>query len=55
VANDVSPTTGIMGGNSNTVHLIGTAGVESWPPLAKDEVAHRLIERLAAAVRDAEP
>jgi phosphopantothenoylcysteine decarboxylase/phosphopantothenate--cysteine ligase len=52
VANDVSAATGIMGGNSNTVHLIGTAGVESWPPLSKDEVAHRLIERLTAALKD---
>jgi phosphopantothenoylcysteine decarboxylase/phosphopantothenate--cysteine ligase len=55
VANDVSAATGIMGGNSNTVHLIGAAGVESWPPLSKDEVAHRLIERLAAALKDAKP
>jgi phosphopantothenoylcysteine decarboxylase/phosphopantothenate--cysteine ligase len=54
-ANDVSAATGIMGGNSNTVHLIGAAGVESWPPLSKDEVAHRLIERLAAALKDAKP
>jgi phosphopantothenoylcysteine decarboxylase/phosphopantothenate--cysteine ligase len=53
VANDVSAATGIMGGNSNTVHLIGAAGVESWPPLSKDEVAHRLIERLAAAMNEA--
>jgi phosphopantothenoylcysteine decarboxylase/phosphopantothenate--cysteine ligase len=55
VANDVSPATGIMGGNNNTVHLIGATGVESWPPLSKDEVAHRLIERLAAALKDAKP
>jgi phosphopantothenoylcysteine decarboxylase/phosphopantothenate--cysteine ligase len=55
VANDVSSATGIMGGNSNTVHLIGAAGVESWPPLSKDEVAHRLIERVAAALKDAKP
>jgi phosphopantothenoylcysteine decarboxylase/phosphopantothenate--cysteine ligase len=55
VANDVSPATGIMGGNSNTIHLIGAAGVESWPPLSKDEVAHRLIERLAAALNEAKP
>jgi phosphopantothenoylcysteine decarboxylase/phosphopantothenate--cysteine ligase len=53
VANDVSAATGIMGGNNNTVHLIGASGVESWPPLSKDEVAHRLIERLAAALKDA--
>jgi phosphopantothenoylcysteine decarboxylase/phosphopantothenate--cysteine ligase len=55
VANDVSPATGIMGGNSNTVHLVGAAGVESWPPLSKDEVARRLIERVAAALKDAKP
>jgi phosphopantothenoylcysteine decarboxylase/phosphopantothenate--cysteine ligase len=53
VANDVSAATGIMGGNSNTIHLIGAAGAESWPPLSKDEVAHRLIERLAAALNEA--
>jgi len=53
VANDVSAATGIMGGDSNTVHLIGAAGVESWPPLSKDEVAHRLIERLATHLKDA--
>jgi phosphopantothenoylcysteine decarboxylase/phosphopantothenate--cysteine ligase len=55
LANDVSPATGIMGGNSNTVHLVGAAGVESWPPLSKDEVARRLIERVAAALKDAKP
>jgi phosphopantothenoylcysteine decarboxylase/phosphopantothenate--cysteine ligase len=55
VANDVSPATGIMGGNSNTVHLVGAAGVESWPLLSKDEVARRLIERVAAALKDAKP
>lgn len=53
VANDVS--TGVMGGDSNTVHLVGAAGVESWPPLSKDEVARRLIERLAAALKEATP
>jgi phosphopantothenoylcysteine decarboxylase / phosphopantothenate---cysteine ligase len=49
VANDVSPETGIMGGDSNTVHLITVAGVESWPPQSKNEVARRLVERIAAA------
>ena len=28
VANDVSPATGIMGGDSNTVHLVTASGVE---------------------------
>jgi phosphopantothenoylcysteine decarboxylase/phosphopantothenate--cysteine ligase len=48
VANDVSVETGIMGGDSNTVHLITANGVESWPPQSKDEVARRLVERIAA-------
>jgi phosphopantothenoylcysteine decarboxylase/phosphopantothenate--cysteine ligase len=48
VANDVSPETGIMGGDRNTVHLITADGVESWPELSKSEVAERLIARAAA-------
>jgi phosphopantothenoylcysteine decarboxylase / phosphopantothenate---cysteine ligase len=51
VANDVSPATGIMGGTDNAVHLITGDGVEDWPLLAKDEVARRLAERIAAALR----
>ena len=47
VANDVSPETGIMGGDRNTVHLVTADGVESWPELDKAEVARRLIARAA--------
>jgi phosphopantothenoylcysteine decarboxylase / phosphopantothenate---cysteine ligase len=47
-ANDVSPQTGIMGGDVNTIHLITAAGVESWPPQSKDDVARALIARVAA-------
>jgi phosphopantothenoylcysteine decarboxylase/phosphopantothenate--cysteine ligase len=54
VANDVSPGSGVMGGDTNTVHLVTASGVESWPPQAKDEVARRLIERIAAALDGAE-
>jgi phosphopantothenoylcysteine decarboxylase/phosphopantothenate--cysteine ligase len=43
LANDVSPETGIMGGDRNTVHLITPQGVESWPELDKSEVARRLM------------
>ena len=50
LANDVSPETGIMGGDSNTIHLITATGVESWPPQSKDDVARTLIERIAAAL-----
>jgi phosphopantothenoylcysteine decarboxylase/phosphopantothenate--cysteine ligase len=48
VANDVSPGTGIMGGDRNRVHLVTGDGVESWPDLDKSEVAMRLVARLAA-------
>lgn len=47
VANDVSPATGIMGGDRNRVHLVTAAGVEDWPELAKEDVAERLIARAA--------
>ena len=50
LANDVSPATGIMGGDANTVHLVSASGVESWPPQAKDGVARTLVERIAAAL-----
>lgn len=46
VANDVGGT-GVMGGDANTVHLVTKEGVETWPTLAKEEVASRLIAHLA--------
>jgi phosphopantothenoylcysteine decarboxylase/phosphopantothenate--cysteine ligase len=49
VANDVGGT-GVMGGDSNTVHLVSHDGVETWPTLAKEEVASRLVAHIAAMV-----
>jgi phosphopantothenoylcysteine decarboxylase / phosphopantothenate---cysteine ligase len=53
VANDVSPATGIMGGDRNTVHLLTRHGaeinVESWPAMTKEQVAAALVARIAAA------
>jgi len=51
VANDVSPATGVMGGDRNTVHLITAASAEAWPQLAKSEVAARLAQRIAAHLK----
>jgi len=51
VANDVSPATGVMGGDANTVHLVSKGGVETWPTLPKAEVAQRLIAQLAAIIK----
>ncbi|WP_127090823.1 bifunctional phosphopantothenoylcysteine decarboxylase/phosphopantothenate--cysteine ligase CoaBC [Aquabacter cavernae] len=47
VANDVSPATGVMGGDVNTVHLVSEDGVEDWPSATKTEVARRLVARIA--------
>jgi phosphopantothenoylcysteine decarboxylase / phosphopantothenate---cysteine ligase len=53
VANDVSPGTGIMGGDVNSVHLVTRDGAESWPVQSKDEVARALVARIAAALQGA--
>ena len=50
LANDVSPATGIMGGDSNTIHLVTADGVDDWPPQSKEEAAAMLIAKIVAAV-----
>jgi phosphopantothenoylcysteine decarboxylase / phosphopantothenate---cysteine ligase len=54
VANDVSPATGVMGGDRNTVHLLtradGEIAVDSWPVMTKEQVASELIAQVAKAV-----
>jgi phosphopantothenoylcysteine decarboxylase/phosphopantothenate--cysteine ligase len=47
VANDVSPGTGVMGGDDNTVHIIAATGNETWPKLTKQAVAERLATRIS--------
>jgi phosphopantothenoylcysteine decarboxylase/phosphopantothenate--cysteine ligase len=51
VANDVSPSTGIMGGNRNTVHLVTAQSTEDWPELDKAEVGRRLVARIAQTLK----
>ena len=48
VANDVSGD--VMGGHRNRVHLVTAAGVEDWPEGSKEEVARRLVAKIAAAL-----
>jgi phosphopantothenoylcysteine decarboxylase/phosphopantothenate--cysteine ligase len=59
LANDVSPATGVMGGDRNTIHLLsrdaGEIGVDkikvdSWPVMTKEEVATALVARIVQAV-----
>ena len=52
LANDVSPATGIMGGDTNTIQFVRTSGVEAWPPQSKEDVAAMLIERIAATLAE---
>ena len=52
VANDVSPDTGIMGGDRTEVHLVTASGVEDWPGMGKDEMAAKLLSRAAEALHD---
>lgn len=47
IANDVSPATGIMGGENNTVHVVTAGAVESWPEMSKAKVARKIMMRAA--------
>jgi phosphopantothenoylcysteine decarboxylase/phosphopantothenate--cysteine ligase len=53
VANNVSPSTGVMGGDKNRVHLVTAKGVEDWPLLDKIDVGRRLAGRIADALKGA--
>lgn len=53
VANDVSPQSGVMGGDDNTIHIVTRDGVEPWPTMTKTQVATKLIERIATELKDA--
>ena len=46
IANDVSPATGIMGGDENAVHLVTAEGIEDWPRLSKQRVAEQIAARI---------
>jgi phosphopantothenoylcysteine decarboxylase/phosphopantothenate--cysteine ligase len=47
LANDVSPQTGVFGGDENSVHLVSADAVEDWPRMAKEAVAEKLAQRIA--------
>jgi phosphopantothenoylcysteine decarboxylase/phosphopantothenate--cysteine ligase len=54
LANDVSPATGVMGGDRNTIHLLTREDddieVDSWPLMTKEQVAAQLVARIATRV-----
>jgi len=47
IANDVSPESGVFGGDRNKVHVVSAQGVEIWPEMTKQEVARRLMDKLS--------
>jgi phosphopantothenoylcysteine decarboxylase / phosphopantothenate---cysteine ligase len=51
IANDVSISGetpgGVMGQASNTVHIIDSKGVQSWPTMSKEAIAERLVAHIA--------
>ncbi|NIO40479.1 MAG: bifunctional phosphopantothenoylcysteine decarboxylase/phosphopantothenate synthase, partial [Burkholderiales bacterium] len=51
VANDVSSKARVLGGDSNTVHLLTARDVDSWPQMSKEDVAERLMLRAAEHLR----
>ncbi|MEO6248946.1 MAG: bifunctional phosphopantothenoylcysteine decarboxylase/phosphopantothenate synthase [Sphingomicrobium sp.] len=53
VANDVSGD--VMGGARNQVQLVSAEGVEDWDDAPKEEVARRLVQRVAAALTITSP
>jgi phosphopantothenoylcysteine decarboxylase/phosphopantothenate--cysteine ligase len=61
VANDVSPASGVMGGDRNRVHLLarkngemdGEITVDSWPVMTKEQVAIELVARIAKTIEKA--
>jgi phosphopantothenoylcysteine decarboxylase/phosphopantothenate--cysteine ligase len=50
LANDVSPGTGVMGGNNNTITLVSAEGIDHWPAQSKEDVATMLVSRIAATL-----
>ena len=48
VVNDVSGD--VMGGDRNRVDLVSDEGVEDWPEATKEEIAKRLVDRIALAL-----
>jgi phosphopantothenoylcysteine decarboxylase/phosphopantothenate--cysteine ligase len=49
LANDVSPQSGVMGGDRNMITLVQASGTETWPPQSKEEVASQLVTRISQA------
>jgi phosphopantothenoylcysteine decarboxylase/phosphopantothenate--cysteine ligase len=47
LANDVAHARGVMGGTKNAIHLVMEEKTEDWPEMTKDQVAERLMAKVA--------
>lgn len=54
VANDVSGKSGVMGGDSNEIHLITATAAEHWKRMRKHDVATKLMARAAEELTERE-
>lgn len=52
VANQVGTDSGVFGGTENEVMLISADATEEWPRMGKNEVGHRLAERICAKLAE---
>ncbi len=52
VANDVGAGSDVMGGATNTVHIVTRDGVEDWPKMPKQQVAEKLMALLAGKMKE---
>ena len=50
VANDVSPGTGVMGGDDNEIHIVSKSGTDTLPKMSKADVAQHVMERAAQLI-----
>ncbi len=50
LANDVSPNSGILGGDHNKITLITATKTESWPEMSKVQVAQKLAQKIIEVI-----
>ena len=51
LANDVSPKSGVMGGDHNRIHFVTENGVEDWPEGSKGFAAKMLAQKISAEMQ----
>lgn len=52
IANDVSPETGVLGGDENTVHILSQDKTESWGEMNKHQLAAKLAKKIASHMKN---